>query len=188
MPQCAPWVDNPVGRYQIVTSGTRPTGSLRPTGAVIYETDTGLWNFWNGTAWAPLAPRTIGYVALTSAHAGITTVTDLSFGGTPLAVTFTALAGRRYRVTASAHCITTVSGDVAGIVLADGANNQLQTAQAVVYPVGNDVRITTIGIFTPGAGVVTYKARGLRAAGTGSLTYTMGAASPGFILVEDIGV
>ena len=60
MPMCAPWVDNPIGRRQIVTSGTRPTGSLRYVGAEIYETDTArIWT-WNGSAWVPTggsAPR-----------------------------------------------------------------------------------------------------------------------------------
>ena len=64
MPQCAPWVDNPLGRYLVVTSGTRPTGAARPTGQVIYETDTGRWLFWTGSDWAALSSSTVGYAQI----------------------------------------------------------------------------------------------------------------------------
>lgn len=61
MPMCAPWVDNPIGRTQIVTSGTRPTGSLRYVGAEIFETDTSRKLLWDGTGWIVLAEPTQSY-------------------------------------------------------------------------------------------------------------------------------
>lgn len=183
MPQCAPWVDNPVGRYQIVTSGTRPTGSLRPTGAVIYETDTGRWLFWTGSDWAALSSSTVGYAQITASQAGITTITDI----TSLTVTFTAVAGRRYRISASAFLLTTVAGDVASLVIADGSNVQLNSSQ-VDLRVADNIRGHISHVIVPGAGAKTYKLRASRVSGSGNISLSAGAAYPAFILVEDIGV
>lgn len=38
------------------TSGTRPTGSARFNGAVIFETDTLRYRWWDGSVWQALAP------------------------------------------------------------------------------------------------------------------------------------
>lgn len=184
MPQCAPWVDNPVGRYQIVTSGTRPTGSLRPTGAVIYETDTGRWLFWTGSDWAALSSSTVGYAQIVANQTGITTITDI----TSLTVTFTAVAGRRYRITGSAFLLTTVSGDVASLVIADGAGTQLNSSQVDLRSSSTDIRGHVFAVVVPGAGSKTYKLRASRVSGTGSISVDAGATYPAFILVEDIGV
>lgn len=183
MPLCAPWVDNPVGRYQIVTSGSRPTGSLRPTGAVIYETDTGRWLFWTGAAWAALSSSTIGYAQITANQTGITTITDI----TSLTVTFTAVAGRRYRISASAFLLSTVAGDVSSLVIADGAGTQLNSSQ-IDLRITDNIRGHISHVVVPGAGSKTYKLRASRVSGSGNITVSAGASYPAYILVEDIGV
>lgn len=184
MPQCAPWVDNPVGRYQIVTSGTRPTGSLRPTGAVIYETDTGRWLFWTGSDWAALSSSTVGYTAKTTQQTGITTVVDI----TGLSVTFTAIAGRRYRVSLRALAFSSSAGDVAQVQLRDGGGTVLQLAQ-IPLPVANFGFIAHCDYVTNSwSGSVTVKAAALRNSGSGTITFEAGATYPAYILVEDIGV
>lgn len=184
MPQCAPWVDNPVGRYQIVTSGTRPTGSLRPTGAVIYETDTGRWLFWTGSDWAALSSSTVGYAQITASQAGITTITDIA----GLAVNFTAVAGRRYRISAGCKAISTIVGDAIQLQITDGSGTVLQNAEMINQSGSTGQSMACSVPVVPGAGSKTYKLRMLRTAGTGSVSMIAGSTAPAFILVEDIGV
>ena len=189
MPQCAPWVDNPVGRYQVVTSGTRPTGSLRPTGQDIYETDTGKKLTWNGSAWTVAVNRAAGKVGTlqkTTDQATITTVVDIT---TPTwAIAWTPENGRRYLVSVEAFLISTVANDIATLILADASNNQLQSCNVALPSTSVPIRCHFEYEFV-GAGVaVTTKVRCLRAAGTGSITFTAGAAYPAQFRIEDIGV
>lgn len=130
------------------------------------------------------APRgTVGYAQITASQTGITALVDVS----GLSVTFTAVAGRRYRISASAYLLSSVSGDVATINIADGASTQLQSAQVDLRSSSVDIRAHVEVIVVPGAGSKTYKLRAGRVSGSGNISLDAGATYPAFILVEDIG-
>ena len=44
------------GLGHVVTSGTRPSGAEVYEGRRIYETDTSLWQSYDGSAWSPIGP------------------------------------------------------------------------------------------------------------------------------------
>lgn len=133
------------------------------------------------------APISLGHIATTSKttqQSGITTVTDI----TSFSVTFTAVAGRRYRITVNALAFSSVTGDVAQLQLTsnDGAT-VLQLAQVALGTSNMGVSCVILAYITPSAGSVTYKVRLLRNAGTGTLTFDCGAVYPARIVVEDVG-
>ncbi len=124
-----------------------------------------------------------GYVQITAPQGGITSTVDV----TGLSITFTAVAGRRYRVHGSMYLTSSVTGDLASLQITDGSNNQLQSTQEYMAGSGKDTRADVTCIVVPGAGSKTYKIRANRASGTGTVQVTAGATFPGFLLIEDIG-
>lgn len=134
-------------------------------------------------------PRgTVGYAQQVNDQGGFTgPAADITYGGSPLSVTFTAVAGRRYKITADCFMTSTVAGDLAAIQITNAANSQLQSAQVAVPTGLYSLKAHAELIAIPGAGSVTYKVRAYRAAGSGTVTVVASAAYPAFILVEDIG-
>lgn len=131
-----------------------------------------------------LLPR--GVVALatkTSDQASISTMADI----TSLSATFTAVAGRRYRITLTGLLGNNSGG--AGTTLSayirNGSSTTLQTAQTTAYTSGITQSIMTTVVDAPGAGSVTYKASA--AVSSGTMTYFASATYPATLLVEDIG-
>lgn len=123
----------------------------------------------------------MGYASKVSSQAGVTTAgADV----TSLSVTFTAVAGRSYRVSAMQRVIQQTSAGIVTMRLHNGAGTQLaawqQTLQAA--EVGTAIILAT---FSPGAGSTTYKLNLITSAGT--VDANASATAPGFILVEDIG-
>jgi hypothetical protein len=131
----------------------------------------------------PSLPRgRVGYASVTSNQTTITTQVDLTGATT----TFTAVSGRRYKVTGVALVASTVPGDLAGLHIATGANVQLQqtNARCDVAALG----IVAIWVSTTTvSGATTWKLRVSRQTGSGSITNFAGSDFPSFILVEDIG-
>lgn len=118
----------------------------------------------------------------TAAQSGITTVTDV----TGLSVTFTAVAGRRYKISARGLIFSSVGGDILQLQLTDGSNNIKQLAQ--VSSIANFGMSVEMNYELSGvSGSQTNKVRLVRGVGTGTLTFDCGATYPGSILVEDIG-
>jgi hypothetical protein len=124
----------------------------------------------------------IAYAAATANQASVTSIVDL----TGLTVTFTALASRKYRVSAQVYVGSTVTADVVALYITDGASTPVQVAQQLLTTSGA-ITVTSSVIVSSVAGSTTYKLRGQRTAGTGSLTFVAAAANPMYILVEDIG-
>ena len=125
---------------------------------------------------------TLGYAQITASQVGITAVTDV----TGLSVTFTAVAGRRYKITAEGYLASSVIDDVCAMQITDGSNNQVQSAQTQ-GSANATIKAVAHAIVVPGAGSRTYKVRALRAGGTGNVTFFAATNAPAFILVEDIG-
>jgi len=130
-------------------------------------------------------PRgTMGYAQITASQTGITTIVDV----TGLTTTFTAVTGRRYRVSVDVYVNGTVAADTLGISIANGSNTQLTSTQivAVANPAIQQ-RAVCSGIVTGINGSTTYKIRAIRLTGSGNMEVFASSANPGFILVEDIG-
>ncbi len=129
------------------------------------------------------APRgTISHTSRTTQQTGITTATDI----TGLSVTFSAVAGRRYRVSLRCLIFSSVGGDVIHSIIADGSGAQLSLAQ-VTGPTGFGVSAHCDYVSAAWSGPTTVKARAERGVGTGSVTFDAGAQYPALFTVEDIG-
>lgn len=123
-----------------------------------------------------------GYAETTTTTTGVTSVTDV----TGLSVTFTAVAGRRYRATSVVEVIDSGSSSVYVLSLKDGATT-LHRATAVNGHTGaSSVQV----IYSNNAsisGSKTWKVTLERAGGSGTLSTTNAATYPSFLLIEDIG-
>lgn len=121
----------------------------------------------------------MGYAQVTANQAGITTAVDLA----GLAVTFTAVAGRRYKITGHVSNFVRTAGTVTFVELrvSEGAA-QLNTVFLAVPNTAGGGSVSHVVAPTPGAH--TYK---LVSSSDGTVTMQASATSPAFILVEDIG-
>lgn len=183
MPGCAPWSDNPLGRTVICNSANRPTGSQRYPGLEIYETDTFTKWRWDGSAWVGVPMGRIAYASKTTQQTGITSVADI----TGLSVTFTAVAGRRYRVKLQALVFSSISNDIVQIQIRDGSGTVLNLSQVLAASSTFGLSAACEYVTNGWTGSTTVKAAALRNSGTGTVTFDAGATYPAFLLVEDIG-
>lgn len=98
--------------------------------------------------------------------------------------TFTALAGRRYRVVLDGlGCNTTAAGDAVMLNIRNGggstptATSTLVASSKVVLPASSSGMVIPLsGTFVPGAGTVTLSMFTVRVGGTGVETVTAGAS------------
>jgi hypothetical protein len=126
---------------------------------------------------------TKAYSSVTANQTGITSVTDL----TGLLVTWTAVAGRRYKVTVTGEITATVGDGAYVVALTTSSNTDLKrAADACLTTSSRTFTLTYVEV--PGAGSVTRKARLSKAGGTGTVGLSASSTNPAFILVEDIGV
>jgi len=115
--------------------------------------------------------------------------TEVDFIG--LSVTWTAVPGLRYRLSFhAARAASSVAGDRMEVYITDDANNHVAEGRSPVLEAANQAEgpISVWGTVTGLSGPVTYKVRGARATGTGSITIAAGAGSPATFLVEAVGV
>lgn len=123
------------------------------------------------------------YAETTANQTGIASGADTDLTG--LTVTFTAIAGRVYRVTCAVTFQSTAAG---GIMLGvkEGAGYH-QTASAYAGAVNAGITAVALRIHrgTLAAGAHTIRAMCFVGAGTGQAN--AGAATPNFLMVEDIG-
>jgi hypothetical protein len=108
---------------------------------------------------------------------------------TDLTVTFTGVAGRRYKATAvlvARNDLTTAGSFSADMVLTTGANTQLaRSLEGLSFE--NDTGTLTICYLGTATGSTTWKLRGRVNSGSGWWTTVCSATAPGVLLVEDIG-
>lgn len=131
-------------------------------------------------AWGPVAAPAVA----TATQSSISGVVNL----TSLAVTFVAVAGRRYRVHGSTLMQGTNANASGSLVIADGAGTQLQrrdtgTMSLPTVPVAIAVEVYT----TPAAGSTTYRLRANLATGTGTISSVASGNIPALISVDDVG-
>lgn len=172
-----------VGRVTVCTTATRPTGTRRYEGKVIWDTDVDALLVYTGGSWTSLnGPRgSMGYASKVSSQTGVTTAgADV----TSLSVTFTAVAGRSYRVSAMQRVTQQTSAGIVTMRLHNGAGTQLAAWQQTLQAAEVATSII-LARFSPGAGSTTYKLNLITSAGT--VDANASSTAPGFILVEDIG-
>lgn len=128
---------------------------------------------------------TKGYAQVTSNQTGITTMTDL----TGLSVTWTAVAGRRYRASFKVLIFSTVANDDANVWLRNGSSTSLNAYGVRAVSTTHGIAVTGSHVLTGlSAGSQTVKLSLERAAGSGSVALAAASTHPSFILVEDIGI
>jgi hypothetical protein len=147
-------------------------------GSVLFP-DVKPWgSAWGTVARASTLPTGPG---ITVPHNTIAALADVA----GMSATWTAVAGRLYKVTASAIILQNTSGGIADIRIATSGNVQVNQGSyglpAGTYATAN-VTAILVGL---AAGAVTYKLRATTTAG--SVNIQMGATTPGIFLVEDIG-
>lgn len=128
----------------------------------------------------------MGRTQLLSSHGSISALTDVSFGGTPLAVTFTALANRLYRADVQVRCDQASATAAVEISIRDNAGTVL--AKTTATQAAGETQTHTPRTFpaTVTAGSYTFKVSA-QAAGGGTVTAFGAATQPMFIEVEDVG-
>lgn len=119
----------------------------------------------------------------TSQQGSITSVTDV----TSLSVTFTAVTGRRYRLSFQGQVYSSGSGDTVQVQITD-STNAVQNFGIALANSGYSKSIRVDAYVTPSAGSVTYKVRALRHTGSGTVGIDCGSTYPAFLVAEDVGV
>ena len=118
----------------------------------------------------------------TLAQTGVTTIVDI----TGLTVTFTGVAGRRYRVDGSLLLQSTVNGDTVNLIIRNSAGTFLNQG---IYPLPSNAvaNMCAVSLVTTATGSTTFKLSFQRQAGTGTMTANGGGTFPAQIVVTDIG-
>jgi hypothetical protein len=171
------WVDVSGGNDEVFIGPDDPALS-NPGVELWYDTDdtaSGLpWN----VAWG-----LVGSASITASSPLVTTGTPTDVPG--LAVPFTAVLGRRYKVWAQMMCApsSTLS---AVATICDAAGVQLTQANFTAPTAGFAVTVPLATIVTPGVGAITYKVR-LAAATSANVGVIASPTFPAWIAVEDIG-
>ncbi len=120
----------------------------------------------------------------TTGQATITTEVDL----TSLAVTITALAGHRYRISFVTAWTGTTLGNYVQARIKEGATTlQDVRGSTALFNVARSETVQGFVYVSPSAGSHTYKITGAMAAGTGSISMVASSTQPAQILVEDLG-
>jgi len=125
----------------------------------------------------------VGFVENQSlAQTGITTVVDI----TGLTLTFTGVAGRRYRVDGFLLLQSTVSADTVNLIIRNGAGTSLQQA---IYPLplSSNAYMCISSLVLAATGSTTIKLSVQRQAGTGTITANGGGSFPAQLVITDIG-
>lgn len=179
-PQGTSWAHVPINEdwIQILTSLTRPSNPYE--GQLIFETDTNKLIGYGGVDWAPRdAGGQLNYAQVIINQAGITTAVDL----TGLTVSVTVGTGRRIKITGYVPQFSRTAGTVTfiGLHVYEGVTELSNMTVGMNNTYGGAV---TMAVVSPTAGLHTYK---LQANSDGTVTTTVTATGPAFILVEDIG-
>jgi len=131
---------------------------------------------------APAGTQGGGYAQRTTSQASITSMVDIA----SLTVTFTAVAGRRYKATVMFHWEQTVADGAFFVYINDTVSNLMRFTvdEAANRPQGKMFAYANLTSIT---GVKTWKVRCERDSGTASGTFFGAATYPAFISIEDIG-
>ena len=129
---------------------------------------------------------TVFYAQITADQTGITTEVDVT--GLTTAGTWTAVGGRRYRVTCQFETVQSVGGDAWVVEIKDAAgpttltrctgSNGASFSESKTVTYSNNASIS---------GAKTWKITARRAVGSGTITFGASATYPAYLMIEDIG-
>lgn len=168
------WVAQKIVNAQVDNAAAIAYSKLSLSGSILaadISTGTGI----------PLGRK--GHATTTTSQTGITTVTD----ATGLSVTWTAVAGRYYRLMASVPATAVTNTAAPTMLITDSSNTQIAAGFGPTLAVGDNITLNAVAVVSPGSGSVTYKVRVQRQSGTGTITIQQ-AGNAGWFVVEDIGV
>lgn len=125
---------------------------------------------------------TVGEGTATAAQNGITASVDI----TGLTVTFTAVAHRKYRISATVpnYLHTSAGSGTDTLIIADGTNTSITSSVQLLGASTTDNIQAVSPVQTPAAGSITWKARFNSSSGA-NLTFS--ATSVGVLTVDDVG-
>lgn len=179
-----------VKRY--ASAADRTTRNPTPnTGELCYRVDAGVFEYYNGSTWTyAWAQGMISSISRGTVSANITgteVITD--------SITFTAVAGRRYRLTHQTIWTSTVANDAAIFRFRYAAGASLTNAGTLFYNIttntdvaGHQMPLTIMKDITGIAAGQTTIGVGLLRSGTGTITSNPFNESGGTLLMlEDIG-
>lgn len=170
------------GQAVYVTTASLPSGAVapqtsgRPNAPGLYIQDARWDPPWN------LPWGIMGYSTVTSSQGSITTAADI----TGMAVTFTAVANRRIRVSAGLPYSLSAADNVTQLAIQESIV-QLGRGLTHVRVSGSGITTNASALVTPTAGSHTYKCSLAVLVGAGTATTSPAANDPAWILVEDIG-
>ena len=179
-----------IGASSIIKPGVIDNTAARPAspyeGQAVYQKDTDAVLVYNGTAWYPAWNQAWGTVAYQTSTSNSSVFT----GETVMLTTssFTAVSGRRYRITYFESGVSTVSGTVnfvrSRIRLTDISGTTLNFSENAIIGQRNNTNNFCITTSLSGPVVICGT---LSASGGGSAICSRSSDSVTFILVEDIG-
>lgn len=180
-----------VGRVTVCTTATRPTGTRRYEGKVVFESDTGKLMVYHSGEWGPVSAG--GYVSATSATStswSTTSTTESALtataGSAPL-INIALSTNRRYKLCFNARFATTVANDT---MIARFYENGTQRKGGTLH-----LPVTTHAatmhhewVFVPASSsAVNYEVRAARQSGSGTISMAASASSPADFWIEDLG-
>lgn len=170
----------------ICTSTTRPASPF--VGMKIYETDTAKALVYAGatSGWSPPWNLSWGRQASVVVTADTGSIVGTIVDITGATVSWTAVAGRRYKATFKAEVSSSVGGDTPVLSLTNASNADYDRVTKPLTSTGGETFAGVVEI-TGVSGATVAKLRGIRAAGSGTLTIGGGATRPCSIIIEDIG-
>jgi hypothetical protein len=179
-----------VAKFFAVATAANLPASGNWNGRRLWVLDTQRLMVWNGSAWVRANSRApygrMGYAERTSTTTINATTSSLDVPG--LAVTFTAEAGRTYRVAVNALLIGSVSGDRSAMAIQEGSTVLQSMSNFLLNTAGSAYQLHMEAIIvSPSAGSHTYKVTIRRSSGTGNVNMYSASDGRAFILVEDIG-
>jgi hypothetical protein len=148
-----------------------------PGGSLAVTSDTSILWIRRVGVWEQLSPRWSGAAQGVSTTGIGQTITDIGSAF----VSFTPIAGHRYKVTFVAVCQQQTTTGIVNVLATRGDNTQLGQAVGAHLTAGFFGTFTGVITDTPPGGPITYKLRAVTTAGT--LVVQGGA----YIIVEDIG-
>lgn len=132
-------------------------------------------------------PRgSVGYAEITPG-ATLTSATTTGVDITGCSVTFTAVAGRYYRMTGVVHARSSIANDRVIATIMEGAVQQQYNQGPQLVTINTNYTHEVKVVKSPTAGAHTFKLQFARLAGTGTVTVSAAATAPCFLLIEDIG-
>ncbi|HUC89314.1 MAG TPA: hypothetical protein VMR45_00770, partial [Patescibacteria group bacterium] len=168
------------------SSGGDPLGS-GANGGMYYNSYSGYNSFrcFEAGAWHNCEGGSLGYAAVTASQGSIgASQVDL----TGFTTTISVPANRILRISVEVSFASTVAGDAPGIAIYQDAS-QVYTCNIHLVKANEGDTMKCDFILDPSAaGSHTFKVRGYRAGGSGTISTNVSPGGAGYIMVEDIGV